>query len=204
MLTQRLSSARAVFWDFFSCTTQRNLIRNWMGSPQRISSDEWGLFCSSYCKGLLALMSCKQPQKPLSSVLSSPRCMCVRIPLLYTVFFSSKLVNICQILLLSFCCFPLGCLGGCNSWQDRVLLCLRTNISQKMEQGFSLVFENCPNPPLLSKPSPGFPAVPQSRSFPGFSKSFTGIPVPKSFLKNPCHFPVPAKYPCIRRFKQYP
>lgn len=157
------------------------------------------LFCLSYCKGLLELMSCKQPQKPLSSVLSFPKWMCVRIPLPYPVFFSSKLVNIYQSPAgtaadpppgwMPFFCFPLQCLGGCNLLGSG-LCCAWGQISpRKIDQGFPMAFEKCSNLPLLSKSSPGFPAVPQSRSFPGISNSFTGIPVPKSFLKKPLWLP---------------
>lgn len=128
------------------------------------------LFCLSYCKGLLELMSCKQPQKALSSVLSFPKWMCVRIPLPYPVVFSSKLVNITrahqgllQILLQGDCPFaasPWSAWVPGTYWEHKYL--------PEKWMRISMAFENCPNLPLLSESSSGFPAVPQYRFFQAF------------------------------------
>lgn len=166
------------------------------------------LFCSSYCKGLLELMSCKQPQKPLSSVLSFPKWMCVRIPLPYPVFFSSKMGNIYQSPpgtaadpppgWISFCCFPLENLGGCNpvggqgsavpedkylpgKWTRDVPWHLRNVLIYPFSLNPPLGFQQCLNLELFQT----FPTV----------------------LQEPCaqkpskKTPVPSKYPCIRRFR---
>lgn len=122
----------------------------------------------------------------------------MRTPLPHLVFLSSKLVNVYQVLPQGECPFaasPWRVWVAVTCWEHRALL---PNISQKMDQGFPMASENCPNLPLLSKSSPGFLALPQSRSFP---KALQESLCPKAFLKNPCDFPVPPKYPCIRGFR---
>lgn len=94
---------------------------------------------------------------------------------------------------LSFCCFPLECLGAWNL--------LGAQISpRKMDEDFHGFWE-------LSQSTPSLwillwiSSSTSVQIFSGISNSFTGIPVPLSFLKTPYAFPVPSKCPCIRRFR---